>query len=81
MASGFPTTHLKATSPPTAPRAPHLSVCCCHLLSTRVKSLMRGQAQRETLFFFLVDENSFGRETDGAGGEGSREIFFPPSWY
>lgn len=27
---------------------------------------------------FLVDENSFGKETDGAGGEGSREIFFPP---
>lgn len=26
---------------------------------------------------FLVDENSFGKETDGAGGEGSREI--PPT--
>lgn len=62
--------------PPPPTRAPHLSVCCCHLLSTLVKSLMRGQAQRETLSSWwmrtVLGEKRMGREEKAA------DIYFFP---
>lgn len=60
--------------PPPHARAPPLRLLLPPTVHSREISDAWSSTERNS--FFLVDENSFGRETDGAGGEGSRYIFF-----
>lgn len=77
VASGFPTTHLKAT-PPTHAR-PASPICCCHLLSTRVKSDAWSSPEENSFLLWwmrtVLGEKRMGREERAAKG------FFFSSWY